>query len=57
MARSRLFVLPVVAVVTGAALVFAVRLETQLDVKDFFDSGSGFVVGLDKLDSLVKRPV
>ena len=50
LARSRLFVLPVVAVVTGAALVFAVRLEAQLDVKDFFDSGSGFVVGLDKLD-------
>ena len=50
LARSRLVVLPIVAVVTGVALVFALRLEAQLDVKDFFDSGSDFVVGLDKLD-------
>ena len=35
---------------TAAALVFAFRLEAQLDVKDFFDSNSDFVVGLDKLD-------
>ena len=50
LARSRLFVLPVVAIVTGASLVLAFRLEAQLDVKDFFDSKSDFVVGLDKLD-------
>ncbi len=50
LARSRLFVLPVVAVVTGASLLLAFRLEAQLDVKDFFDSESDFVVGLDKLD-------
>ena len=50
LARSRLFVLPVVAVVTGASLLLAFRLEAQLDVKDFFDSKSDFVVGLDKLD-------
>ena len=36
LARSRLFVLPVVAIVTGASLVLAFRLEAQLDVKDFF---------------------
>ena len=30
--------------------MFAFRLEAQLDVKDFFDSSSDFVVGLDKLD-------
>ena len=50
LARSRLIVLPLAAVVTAAALVFAFRLEAQLDVKDFFDSKSDFVVGLDKLD-------
>ena len=50
LARRRLIVLPIVAVITGAALVFAFRLEAQLDVKDFFDSNSDFVVGLDKLD-------
>ena len=36
LARSRLFVLPVVAIVTGASLVRPFRLESQLDVKDFF---------------------
>ena len=50
LARGRVIVLPVVAVVTAAALVFAFRLEAQLDVKDFFDSKSDFVVGLDKVD-------
>ena len=50
LARSRLIVLPMVAVVTCAALVFAIRLEAQLDVKDFFDNESDFVVGLEKLD-------
>ena len=50
LARRRFLVLPVVAVVTGAALVFAFRLEAQLDVKDFLDSRSDFVVGLDKFE-------
>ena len=50
LARRRFLVLPVVAVVTAAALLLAIRLEAQLDVKDFFDSSSDFVVGLDKLD-------
>ena len=50
LARSCFIVLPVVAVLTGVALLFASRLEVQLDVKDFFDSDSDFVVGLDKLD-------
>ena len=50
LARRRLIVLPIVAIITGAALAFAFRLEAQLDVKDFFDSSSDFVVGLDKLD-------
>ena len=50
LAQRRLIVLPLVAMITGAALVFAFRLEAELDVKDFFDSSSDFVVGLDKLD-------
>ena len=50
LARSRFVVLPVVAVLTCAALLVAIRLEAQLDAKDFFDSDSHFVVGLDKLD-------
>ena len=56
LARSRRFVLPVVAIVTGASLVLAFRLQAQLDVKDFFDSKSDFVVGLDKLDYHVGTP-
>lgn len=50
LARKRLLVLPIVALVTVAAVLIALRLEAQLDVKDFFDSSSDFVVGLDKLD-------
>ena len=53
LARSRSIVLPAAAVVTGAALFLAIRLEAELDVKDFFDSSSDFVVGLDKLDQHV----
>ncbi len=49
-ARARLVVLPIVAIVTVVALLFAFRLQAQLDVKDFFDSSSDFVVGLDKFD-------
>lgn len=50
LARGRFVVLPIVAVVTIAAVLTALRLEAQLDVKDFFDSRSDFVMGLDKLD-------
>ncbi len=50
LARRRLILLPAVAVVTCLALVLALRLEAHLDVKDFFDNDSDFVVGLDKLD-------
>ena len=34
---------------------FATRLEPSFDVKDFFDSDSEFVEGLDKLDEHVKN--
>ena len=50
LAQERLILLPLAAVITGAAIFFALKLEPTLDVKDFFDSGSDFVVSLDKLD-------
>lgn len=37
-------------VLTTAAVFFALKLEPTFDVKDFFDSNSDFVIGLDKLD-------
>ena len=53
LARNRLVLLPVIAIVTAVAIVFALKLEATLDVKDFFDSKADFVVSLDKLDEHV----
>ena len=50
LARYRYLVLLVMAGVTAASVVLALRLDPELDVKDFFDSSSDFVVGLGKLD-------
>ena len=50
MARLRLVVLPLAAVVTAVAAFYAFQLDATFDVKDFFKSDSNFVVGLDKLD-------
>ena len=50
MARHRWAVLPIAAVLTAAATLLAFQLEPNLDVKDFFDSESDLVIGLDKLD-------
>ena len=50
LARYRSLVLLVMAGVTAASVLLALRLDPELDVKDFFDSNSDFVVGLDKLD-------
>jgi len=50
LAELRLVTLPVAAAITAAAVLFALRLEATFDVKDFFDSGSDFVISLDKLD-------
>ena len=52
-AQNRALVLPLVAIITAAAVFFTLRLEAQLDVKEFFDSDSGFVVSLDKIDEHV----
>ena len=50
LARYRSLVLLVMAGITAASVVLALRLDPELDVKDFFDRNSDFVVGLDKLD-------
>ena len=50
LARYRSLVLVVMAGVTAASVLLALRLDPELDVKDFFDSNSDFVMGLDKLD-------
>ena len=53
--RYRIGVLVVTAALTVAAALLALRLDPQFDVKDFFDSDSDFVVGLDKLDEHVAQ--
>lgn len=52
-ARWRFAVIPITALVTIVAGYYAIRLESTFDVKDFFRSDSGFVVGLNKLDEYV----
>ena len=49
-AHHRWAVLPLAATLTAAAILLAFQLEPNLDVKDFFDSESDLVIGLDKLD-------
>lgn len=49
-ARYRLMLLPVVAIITAVCAFFAVQVPAQFDVKDFFAPSSEFVVSLDKLD-------
>ena len=53
LARWRLVVIPVTALVTAVAAFYALKLEATFDVKDFFKRDSDFVVGLDKLDEHV----
>ena len=53
LAHRRVVVLPVMALITAGSIFLALRLNAELDVKDFFDSGSDFVVSLDKLDEHV----
>ena len=50
LARFRVPVLLVMAGITAVSVLFALRLDPEFDVKDFFDSDSDFVVGLNKLD-------
>ena len=53
LARRRAIILPLTAIITVAAISFALKLEATFDVKDFFDNKSDFVVSLDKLDEHV----
>ena len=53
LARWRLVVLPLAALVTVASAYYAFQLEATFDVKDVFKGDSDFVVGLDKLDEHV----
>ena len=46
-------VLITVAFLTAGSVFFALKLEPIFDVKDFFDSNSEMVIGLDKLDEHV----
>jgi uncharacterized protein len=48
--RRRFVLLPVVVLLTIGSGVLASRVEAAFDVKDFFSSGSEFVIGLDKID-------
>ena len=53
LSRIPWLVLPVVALVTAGATYLAFQLDPKFDTKDFFDSESEFVVGLDKLDEYI----
>jgi predicted RND superfamily exporter protein len=50
LARRRWLILPLVFLATAGTTYLAFQLEPKLDVKEFFDSESDFVVSLDKLD-------
>ncbi len=50
LAEYRWVILPVTVLVTAFTTYLSFQLDPKLDIKDFFDSQSGFVVGLDKLD-------
>ena len=53
LARSRLIVLPLVAVITIVAAYYAFQLKATFEVEDFFKADSDFAVGLVKLDEHV----
>ena len=49
-AKNPIWVISLTAIVTSISIFFALKLEPTFDVKDFFDSKSEFVMGLDKLE-------
>ena len=57
LARVPWAVLPLAAVITAAAVYLSFQLEPRLDIKDFLDSDSDFVVGLDKLEEHTSETV
>ena len=50
LARWRLAVLPLTAVITVISAYYALQLDATFEVKDFFKRDSDFAVGLDKLE-------
>ncbi len=57
LAKAPWAVLPLAAVITSTAVYLSFQLEPKLDIKDFFDSDSDFVVGLDKLEEHTSETV
>jgi predicted RND superfamily exporter protein len=49
-ADRRVVVLPTVLIISLVAVYYATNLESKLDAKEYFDSGSDFVISLDKMD-------
>ena len=53
LATRPLVVLPLAAMVTAVAAVFALQVPAKFDVEDFFSSDTDFVVSLNQLDAHV----
>ena len=49
-AKNPIWVISITAIITSISIFLALKLEPTFDVKDFFDSKSEFVIGLDKLE-------
>ena len=49
-AKNPIWVISITAFITSISIFLALKLEPTFDVKDFFDSKSEFVIGLDKLE-------
>lgn len=49
-ANKRLFLIPLVVLISLGAGYLATQLDARLDAKEYFDPSSDFVVSLDKLD-------
>ncbi len=54
-AKARYMVIPVVLLISIGAGFLATQLEAKLDVKEYFDPSSDFVVSLDKLSDHVQE--
>mgnify|MGYP003321857598 FL=1 len=52
-ATNVLLVIFVTVIVTSYSIYSALKLSPSFDVKDFFDSESDFVIGLDKFDAFI----
>jgi len=55
LANHKAIVLPLVLIISVVAIFYATKLEAKLDAKEYFNSGSDFVVSLDKLDEHVGK--